>query len=400
MATSDQQEFDVPFGIAELLKDESKMIARRVFLLDNSWSTSMGDGKYLAQGGRAGYQMVPCTRWEEICNMAIDHAKWNAMLGVPAEFHILNPMGDASTEGIGYVVVDASSSDFGSSERQVEALRLFLQRNQPNGATPLSKRLGDIRQRIQRERATLTQEGQRVVVVIATDGMPTTPYSGTSEPSDRFAFVAALRELVNIDAYIVLRLCTDEQPVVDFYGDIDAEVELNLEVLDDIESEALELQKLGNGFFTYTPLLHKIREGGCFLKVLDIVDERPLTRGDIYLLLQYLLKRSASDDILPPDPEEFCTEVERRLVEDYKGEWGFDPLKKAMAPPVDTRLLRKAMGCQTGLESTLSEEEEEELGWIADFIGSQISIFILFSLWMFERIFELLGDAISPLKKK
>ena len=369
MATSDQQEFDVPFGIAELLKDESKMIARRVFLLDNSGSTSMGDGKYLAQGGRAGYQMVPCTRWEEICNMAIDHAKWNAMLGVPAEFHILNPMGGMGwMEGIGYAVVDTSSGK-GDAEKQVEALRRFLQRNQPSGATPffftpLSKRLGDIRQRIQRERATLTQEGQRVVLVIATDGMPTTPYSGTSEPSDRSAFVAALRELANIDAHIVLRLCTDEQPVVDFYGDIDAEVELNFEVLDDIESEAQELQKLGNGFITYTPLLHKIREGGCFLKVLDIVDERPLTRGDIYLLLQYLLKRSASDDILPPDPEEFCTEVERRLVEDYKGEWGFDPLKKAMAPPVDTRLLRKAMGCQTGLESTLDGFSDKLFGWM------------------------------------
>merc|ERR1712100_710015 len=90
--------------------------------------------------------------------------------------------------------------------------------------------------------------------------------------------------------------------------------------------------------------------GGCFFKVLDILDERPMTRGEIYLLLQYLLKRSADDDILPRDPEEFCSEVERRLAEDYPGRLGFDPLKKAMAPPVDTRLLRQAMGCQKGLE--------------------------------------------------
>jgi len=350
-ATSDLQELGVPLGIAELLKDEGKMIARRVFLLDNSGSTSMGDGKYLSRGGSAGYQMIPCTRWEEICTMAIEHAKWNSMLGVPAEFHILNPMGDAGTEGIGYVVVDASSSNFAPSEaeRQVQALQSFLQRNQPKGVTPLSKRLTDIRQRIQRERATLLQEGQRVVVVIATDGMPTTPHSGQSVPSDRSELVAALRALASIDAHIVLRLCTDDQPVVDFYGDIDAEVELSLEVLDDIESEAQELHKKWNGCITYTPLVHKIREGGCFFKVLDILDERPLTRGEIYLLLQYFLKRTADDDILPRDPQEFCTEVERRLAENYQGKLGFDPLKKAMAPPVDTRLLRQAMGCQTGL---------------------------------------------------
>ena len=55
----------------------------------------------------------------------------------------------------------------------------------------------------------------------------------------------------------------------------------------------------------------------------------------------------------------FCTEVERRLVENYQGKWGFDPLRKAVAPPVDTRLLRKAMGCQTGLESTLDGFADE-----------------------------------------
>jgi len=264
----------------------------------------------------------------------------------------LNPLGDAAMEGIGWVSVDTSNSNFNSNDAnvQVEALKAFLQRNQPKGVTPLSKRLTDIRQRIQRERATLMQEGQRVVVVIATDGMPTTPHSGMSQPTDRTELVQALRALASLDAHIVLRLCTDEQPVVDFYGDIDAEVELSLEVLDDIESEAQELNKKWNGCITYTPLLHKIREGGCFFKVLDILDERPLTRGEIYLLLQYLLRRSADDDILPRDPEEFCCEVERRLQEDYPGRLGFNPLKKAIEPAVNTHLLRQAMGCQKGLE--------------------------------------------------
>ena len=98
--------------------------------------------------------------------------------------------------------------------------------------------------------------------------------------------------------------------------------------------------------------------------MLDILDERPLTPGEIYLLLQSLLKRSVIDDILPPDPEEFCNEVERRLVENYQGKWGFDPLRKAVAPPVDTRLLRKAMGCQTGLESTLDGFSDKLFGWV------------------------------------
>merc|ERR1719313_2909322 len=59
----------VPFGLSQLIGEEDRMIGLRIFLLDNSGSTSSYDGKYLepASGGRM--NMVACSRWQEIKRM-------------------------------------------------------------------------------------------------------------------------------------------------------------------------------------------------------------------------------------------------------------------------------------------------------------------------------------------
>ena len=49
-------------------------------------------------------------------------------------------------------------------------------------------------------------------------------------PSPAAATRQALRALSLLDVHIVLRLCTDDDSVASFYGDIDKEVELSLEV--------------------------------------------------------------------------------------------------------------------------------------------------------------------------
>lgn len=227
----------------------------------------------------------------------------------------------------------------------------FLDNNGPKGVTPLASRLTDIRRRIEVERRELMTTGQRVVLVIATDGLPTSPYGGQSNQQDRRDLVQALRALSVLDVHIVLRLCTDQTDVVDYYGDFDKEVELSLEVLDDLTAEARELSKVGNSLLTYTPLLHRVREGGTFFKVLDVIDERALTPGEIYLLAQMLLRRSPDDALLPREPTEFCNEVERRLKANPAGQY-FEPLYKKLAPPMDAYYLLSAMGL-TGVSAAM-----------------------------------------------
>eukprot|EP01050_Picozoa_sp_SAG11_P036109 SAG11_NODE_13575_length_650_cov_0.698182_1_plen_107_part_00 len=105
--------------------------------------------------------------------MATDHAEWNAAIGIPCEFYLLNAQ-DRDEEPHR---VDAAA---GGVRRQIEELQLLLQRNRPGGVTPLSDRVTRIAARLRQQRAALVDAGQKVVLVIATDGLPTTKNSGHS----------------------------------------------------------------------------------------------------------------------------------------------------------------------------------------------------------------------------
>jgi len=130
----------------------------------------------------------------------------------------------------------------------------------------------------------------------------------------------------------VVRLCTNESSVVNFYTSLDEEMEVELEVIDDMQGEAKEIQSVGNRWLVYSPLIHRLREGGTFLKVLDLLDERRLEPMEVCLVCQLLLRPSADDPPLPTEPEEFC-QAARELLPRLPRV--FCPLRLAMLPPVD-----------------------------------------------------------------
>ena len=58
--------------------------------------------------------------------------------------------------------------------------------------------------------------------------------------------VQQLRQITNrFPVTLVVRLCTDNDGDVEFWGDLDNEEEFSLDVLDDIWSEADEIKKAG-----------------------------------------------------------------------------------------------------------------------------------------------------------
>eukprot|EP00957_Ditylum_brightwellii_P104498 7961832-Ditylum_brightwellii.AAC.1 len=91
--------------------------------------------------------------------------------------------------------------------------------------------------------------GQRAVIVLATDGLPISGKKSSAE-EDMQEFVRAMRSLEGLPIWIVIRLCTDEQDVVDFYGNLDGQLNLSLDVLDDFEGEAEEVYE-HNKWLTY-----------------------------------------------------------------------------------------------------------------------------------------------------
>jgi hypothetical protein len=111
----------------------------------------------------------------------------------------------------------------------------------------------------------LRANAQKAVVVIATDG----------ESSDG-DIAHAMKPLEQLPVWVVIRLCTDDDKIVDYWNNIDRNLELEMDILDDIVGEAKEIYEF-NDWLVYTEPLHRLREWGVNLKELDLIDEARLS---------------------------------------------------------------------------------------------------------------------------
>jgi len=180
----------------------------------------------------------------------------------------------------------------------------------------------------------------QVAIVIATDGLPTDDQGNGGEEITQ-EFVRALRGLEGLPIWLVIRLCTDEDDVTDFYNKLDGKLELSLEVLDDFMGEAKEVSKK-NPWLNYAIPMHRCRELGYHDRLFDLIDERPLTKGELRDFC-VLLFGTQYEDI--PDPlsawTEFIFYVESSLRRE-KDQW--NPMKKKSMPWINVKKLKKTYG--------------------------------------------------------
>eukprot|EP00451_Oxyrrhis_marina_P020446 CAMPEP_0204338436 /NCGR_PEP_ID=MMETSP0469-20131031/21052_1 /ASSEMBLY_ACC=CAM_ASM_000384 /TAXON_ID=2969 /ORGANISM="Oxyrrhis marina" /LENGTH=394 /DNA_ID=CAMNT_0051322615 /DNA_START=19 /DNA_END=1203 /DNA_ORIENTATION=- len=334
-------ELGVPCGLAQMLADEDSKIGLRMYLLDNSGSTAASDGNLVEAGPGGTYSFRGATRWDEICALAMDHAKWNLVTGIPCEFMLLNctarDQQSPMTEGRDFVHIDRSTGV--SDGDQIAGLKRMLDANGPRGVTPITARVQEIHQRIKQEFQDLTRQGQFVFLNLCTDGMPTSPMSGQSSPKDQADMCEALRHLcTDLPVQLVIRLCTDDDATVAYYNKVDEDMELPLDILDDMRGEAKEIAAAGNGWFSYTPLLHRIREAGTMCKLLDLLDERQLNPVEVKKLVQLLCD---SPKPLPNDNAQFVKEL-RDVI--GKSRQVFDARAGRMQNFVDLNGVKRALG--------------------------------------------------------
>ena len=144
-----------------------------------------------------------------------------------------------------------------------------LNTGSPGGTTPLCRHIREITANIKSMEPQLRANGHKAVLVIATDG----------EASDGDV-AAALAPLKHLPVWVVLRLCTGEDKVVNYWNNIDKQLELQMDILDDLVSEAKEVYD-NNKWFTYGEPLHLLRGFGVSIKELDLLDESKLTPDQI-----------------------------------------------------------------------------------------------------------------------
>lgn len=174
-----------------------------------------------------------------------------------------------------------------------------MMRTQPSGVTPLIEHVLEIQHSVGEIAPKLRADGCRVVIVLATDGLPTDD-RGYGGKDIQEQFVQALRGLEGLPVWLVIRLCTDEEAVVNFYNDLDTQLELSLEVLDDFLEEANEVYG-HNPWLNYALPLHRLREMGYQHRSFDMLDERAFTLGELREFCGLLLGNGNVTDELP-DP--------------------------------------------------------------------------------------------------
>ena len=57
------------------------------------------------------------------------------------------------------------------------------------------------------------------------------------------AIAEAMRPLQQLPVWVVIRICTDEDKMVDYWNTVDGEIELNMDVIDDPRGEAQEIHQ-------------------------------------------------------------------------------------------------------------------------------------------------------------
>lgn len=264
-----------PKSLQNVLVKGSERFPLRYFIIDDSGSMARNDG-HRRVGEGAASKLVQCSRWAELVDTVKFHAQLAEWAGLPTEFRMLN--------GAPPIVLGRKGDD-GSAYRALEDIL----DNSPGGGTPLCRHIEEVTAQLKTMEAQLRANAQKAVIIICTDG----------EASDGNISLA-LQPLHDMPVWVVIRLCTDESGVSEYWNRIDNELELEMDVLDDLYGEAKEIEKI-NPWMTYGEPLHRLREWGVQLKELDLIDEAALSTEQMRAVCALLYTDGKQNALPHPD---------------------------------------------------------------------------------------------------
>jgi len=327
-----------PQGLARQVCTCKGTFPLRFWIVDNSGSMLTSDGHELRGSRKTGYMVVPCTRWAELKSTVSYHMELAALLQSTTTFRFLNdPGARAGPQELGI----AQLNDGAEVVDELTVAQRVVQQVVPKGATPLTYHLQEIRLRVEAMEEALKECGQSVAIILATDGLPTNTYGDATEQV-QLEFIDNLKALQALPVWIVVRLCTDDEAVVEFYNELDASLELPLEVIDDHLGEAREIQK-HNAWLNYATPLHRCREMGYHHRIFDLLDERLLNADELREFLQLLFGHSAIEEFpdLYLDWKGFVSNLQALVA---RQDNHYNPLAAKPTPWIDMKQLEKSFG--------------------------------------------------------
>lgn len=258
-------------------------------------------------------RLVGCTRWSELGDTLKFHIELSYRANCPSEFRLLNNFQPVLVNG---------ESDEGMS------IMTGLLSESPSGGTPLCRHISEVINKIESIKHVLRQNNQKACVIIATDG--------DSSDGD---VLNAMRRLKDLPVWTVVRLCTDDEKIVNYWNNIDGNLEMDMDILDDLKGEAEEIFE-HNPWITYGQPLHQMREFGISsVKEFDLLDEAALTAEQMSTLV-YSVVGGRKEDY--PDPQVNYSNFAKVVSDKQKAMrpmW--DPISGRPQPPIRMTALKK-----------------------------------------------------------
>lgn len=165
-----------------------------------------------------------CTRYDEVAESTRVIATLAEAAALPTEIRLLNKSDP--------VIVGVRSNNNNSSNLS----RVMAQLSQePSGTTPMCRQLHDIIASLRSMERELRSTNKIALLIIMTD----------CESTDG-NIVDVLKPLEGMPLQIVIRMCTDERPVTEYWHNINAQLDLDIYVLDHMDIEAAEVMENNN----------------------------------------------------------------------------------------------------------------------------------------------------------
>jgi hypothetical protein len=322
-------------GLIKALESSSKAFAMRFWVIDNSGSMGMTDGHKFIETKGGQIKVISCTRWNEIQETVEYHAQMAALINAPTVFRLLNDPGSH----IGPQEFGVADKGEAMISNDLQVAMQTMRNATPCGVTPLSQHIYEIKNRVEMMHSQL--QGRKVAIILATDGLPSNP-TGVTDIYSKNELVNALRSLEGLPVWIIIRLCTDDASVVEYYNSIDANLELSIEVLDNYTDEAKELYTK-NPWLNYTLPMHRMREFGCPNRLFDMLDERQLTISELREFCIFLFGVDKFDGVPLPEVDftGFLRSIDKMMAKE-KLQW--HPVKNKVLPLLNLQKLSKIYG--------------------------------------------------------
>ena len=235
-------------------------------------------------------QYQECSRWDDVSESARAFSTLADVASLPTEVRLLNNnlpvvVGiGRSSSGAGATSTSATTSTGATSNLARVMTQLTYE---PAGTTPMCRQLLDIIEQLRCMEHELRASGKIALLVIMTD----------CESTDG-SIVDVLKPLEGMPLKIVVRLSTNDVATSDYWHAVNSQLDLDVTVLEDVETEASEVLD-NNPWVTYSEPLHRLREFGVAAPALAHLDQRQLSRTEIAALLGLLLGQPLS-----PNPEQ------------------------------------------------------------------------------------------------